>query len=54
MNKIRTYIFCFIIVIVGLNLLNNTNKTIKIKNKSIINKDSCINKVDSVTIKDSI
>ena len=54
MNKIRTYIFCFIIVIVGLNLLNNTSKVIKIKDKSVIEKDSCIYKVDSVVIKDSI
>ena len=54
MNKIRTYIFCFVIIVVGLNLLNNTNKIIKIKDKSVIEKDSCINKVDSVAIKDSI
>ena len=54
MNKIRTYIFCFIIIIVGLNLLNNTNNVIKIKDKYIIEKDSCVNKIDSVVIKDSI
>ena len=54
MNKIRTYIFCFIIIIVGLNIINNTNKVIKIKDKSVIDKDFCVNKVDSVVIKDSI
>lgn len=54
MNKIRTYIFCFVIIIVGLNLFNNTNKVIKIKDKPVIEKDSCINKVDSIAIKDSI
>ena len=54
MNKIRTYIFCFIIIIVGLNFLNNTNNVIKPKDKSIIEKDSCVNKVDSVVIKDNI
>ena len=54
MNKIRTYIFCFVIIIVGLNLLNNTNNVIKTKDKSIIDKDSCVNKIDRVAIKDSI
>ena len=54
MNKIRTYIFCFIIIIVGLNFLNNTNNVIKTKDKYIIDKDSCVNKIDSVAIKDSI
>lgn len=54
MNKIRTYIFCFIIIVVGLNLINNTNNVIKTKDKHIIDKDSCVNKVDSAIIKDSI
>lgn len=54
MNKIRTYIFCFVIIVVGLNLINNTNNIVKTKDKSVIEKDSCINKVDSIAIKNSI
>lgn len=42
MNKISAYALWIIIVIIGIILIVNNNDNIKTKDKSVIEKDSCI------------
>ena len=42
MNKISAYLFCFISVIIGVAFIINNNYNIKTKDKSVIEKDSCV------------
>lgn len=42
MNKLSTYVFCFIVVLIGLNLIRTCNDNIKAKDSSVIEEDSCV------------
>lgn len=42
MNKLSAYIFCFIIILIGLNLIGTCNYNIKAKDSSMIEEDSCV------------
>ena len=42
MNKLSAYAFCFIVILIGLNLIGSCNYNGKIKDSSIIEEDSCI------------
>lgn len=42
MNKLSAYVFCFIVVLIGLNLIGTCNDNIKIKDNSVIEEDSCV------------
>lgn len=42
MNKLSAYAFCFIIVLIGLNLIGTCNDNMKTKDNSVIEEDSCI------------
>ena len=42
MNKLSAYAFCFIVVLIGLNLIGTCNDNMKTKDNSVIEEDSCI------------
>ena len=46
MNKLSAYIFCFIIILIGLNLIGTCNDNRKIKDNSVIEEDSCVCGID--------
>lgn len=46
MNKLSAYGFCFIVVLIGLNLIGTCNDNMKIKDNSVIEEDSCVCGID--------
>ena len=42
MNKLSVYAFCFIVILIGLNLIGTCNYNRKIKDNSVIKEDSCV------------
>ena len=42
MNKLSVYAFCFIVVLIVLNLIRTCNDNMKTKDNSVIEEDSCI------------
>lgn len=42
MNKLSAYVFCFIVVLIGLNLIGTCNDNMKTKDNSVIEEDSCV------------
>lgn len=42
MNKLSAYAFCFIVVLIGLNLIGTCNDNMKTKDNSVIKEDSCV------------
>ena len=42
MNKFSTYIFCFIVILIGLNLIGTCNDNRKIKDNYVIEEYSCV------------
>ena len=42
MNKFSTYIFCFIVILIGLNFIGTCNDNRKTKDNYMIEEDSCI------------
>ena len=42
MNKLSVYAFCFIVVLIGLNLIRTCNDNRKTKDNSVIEEDSCV------------
>ena len=42
MNKFNTYIFCFIVILIGLNFIGTCNDNRKTKDNYMIEEDSCI------------
>ena len=42
MNKLSVYAFCFIVVLIGLNLIRTCNDNMKTKDNSVIEEDSCV------------
>ena len=46
MNKFNAYVFCFIIILIGLNLIGTCNDNMKIKDNSVIEEDSCVCGID--------
>ena len=46
MNKLSAYAFCFIVVLIGLNLIGTCNDNMKTKDNSVIEEDSCICGID--------
>ena len=56
MNKLSAYAFCFIVVLIGLNLIRTCNDNIKAKDNSVIEENSCVcgidDTIDTLTIKE--
>ena len=46
MNKLSVYAFCFIVILIGLNLIGTCNDNMKTKDNSIIEEDSCVCRTD--------
>ena len=46
MNKLSVYAFCFIIILIGLNLIRTCNDNRKTKDNSVIEEDSCVCGID--------
>lgn len=46
MNKFSTYIFCFIVILIGLNLIGTCNDNKKTKDNYVIKEDSCVCGID--------
>ena len=46
MNKLSVYAFCFIVVLIGLNLIRTCNDNMKTKDNSVIEEDSCVCGID--------
>ena len=46
MNKFSAYIFCFIVILIGLNLIGTCNDNMKTKDNYIIEEDSCVYGID--------
>lgn len=42
MNKLSAYAFCFIVVLIGLNLIGTCNDNMKTKDSYVIKEDSCV------------
>lgn len=42
MNKLSAYTFCFIVVLIVLNLIRTCNDNMKTKDNSVIEEDSCV------------
>ena len=42
MNKLSAYVFCFIVILIGLNLIGTCNDNMKTKDNSVIEEDSCV------------
>ena len=56
MNKLSAYAFCFIVILIGLNLIGTCNDNRKTKDNSVIEEDSCvcgiINTIDTLIIEE--
>ena len=56
MNKLSVYVFCFIVVLIGLNLIRTCNDNMKTKDNSVIEEDSCVcgidDTIDTLTIEE--
>ena len=46
MNKLSVYTFCFIVILIGLNLIGTCNDNMKTKDNSVIEEDSCVCRTD--------
>lgn len=46
MNKLSVYAFCFIVVLIGLNLIGTCNDNMKTKDNSVIEEDSCVCRIN--------
>ena len=46
MNKLSAYIFCFVMILIGLNLIRTCNDNNKTKYNSVIEEDSCVCGID--------
>lgn len=46
MNKLSAYTFCFIVVLIGLNLIGICNDNMKTKDNPMIEEDSCVCGID--------
>ena len=46
MNKLSVYAFCFIVVLIVLNLIRTCNDNMKIKDNSVIKENSCVCRID--------
>ena len=46
MNKLSVYAFCFIIILIGLNLIWTCNDNMKTKDNFVIKEDSCVCGID--------
>ena len=46
MNKFSTYIFCFIVILIGLNFIGTCNDNRKTKDNYMIEEDSCICRIN--------
>lgn len=46
MNKLSVYAFCFIVVLIGLNLIRTCNDNIKTKDNSVIEENSYVCGID--------
>lgn len=46
MNKLSAYAFCFIIGLIGLNLIGTCNDNMKTKDNFVIEEDSCVCGID--------
>ena len=46
MNKLSVYAFCFIIVLIGVNLIKTCNDNMKTKDNPVIEEDSCVCGID--------
>lgn len=46
MNKLSAYIFCFILILIGLNLIGTCTDNRKTKDNSVIEEDSCVCGID--------
>ena len=46
MNKLSAYAFCFIIILIVLNLIGTCNDNMKTKDNSVIEEDSCVCGID--------
>ena len=42
MNKLSVYVFCFIVVLIGLNFIKTCNNNMKTKDNSVIEENSCV------------
>ena len=45
-NKLSAYAFCFIVVLIGLNLIGTCNDNMKTKDNSVIEEDSCVCRIN--------
>ena len=46
MNKFSAYAFCFIVIIIGLNLIGTCNDNMKTKDNYVIEEDSCVCRIN--------
>ena len=46
MNKLSVYAFCFIVVLIGLNIIRTCNDNMKTKDNSVIEENSCVCVID--------
>ena len=46
MNKFSTYIFCFIVILIGLNFIGTCNDNKKTKDNYMIEEDSCVCRIN--------
>ena len=46
MNKFSTYIFCFIVILIGLNFIRTCNDNKKTKDNYMIEEDSCVCRIN--------
>ena len=42
MNKLSAYVFCFVMILIGLNLIGTCNDNKKTNDSSVIEEDSCV------------
>lgn len=47
MNKFSAYIFCFILILIGLNLIGTCTDNRKTKDNYVIEEDSCVCGIDN-------
>ena len=56
MNKLSAYVFCFVMFLIGLNLIGTCNDNRKTKDNSVIEEDSCVcgidDTIDTLTIEE--
>ena len=46
MNKFSTYIFCFIVILIGLNFIETCNDNKKTKDNYMVEEDSCVCRIN--------